>query len=185
MNDKRQQLIATALTLFNQKGINSVGINEVLEVSGVAKKTLYHHFPGKNELVLATLAYRDQIFMTWLSSALEQAATPHDVVQRLFHALTDWFRGDVKELSAFHGCFFINTAAEIRDPSSPIAQYCREHKQKVRLLLKQHLPTTSEAFIDLLCLLKEGATVAAFVGQDLDAAEKCIPLAEHGLTTAS
>lgn len=182
MNDKRQQLITTALTLFNQKGINSVGINEVLEVSGIAKKTLYHHFPSKNELVLAALAQRDRIFMNWLSSALAQATSPNEVVRCLFHALTDWFKGNVEVLSAFHGCFFINTAAEIRDPSSPLARYCREHKQKVRQLLQQHLPTVSAEGLELLCLLKEGAIVAAFVGQDLDAAEKCIALAEYGLT---
>lgn len=40
MTDKRQLLIDTALSLFTERGINLVGINEVLKVSGVAKKTL-------------------------------------------------------------------------------------------------------------------------------------------------
>ncbi|WP_437608788.1 TetR/AcrR family transcriptional regulator [Erwinia sp. V71] len=184
MNDKKQQLITTALKLFNQKGINSVGINEVLAASGIAKKTLYHHFPGKEELVLATLEHRDALFMGWLTSRLEWATTKDDVVAALFAALSDWFHSEVVELSTFHGCFFINTAAEIRDASTAVARYCAEHKAKVRELIRQKLPHEEESFIDLLCLLKEGAIISAFVGQDLDAAEKSLQLARRACRTA-
>ena len=62
MTNKKQQLTDTALKLFYEKGINSVGINEVLKVSGIAKKTLYNHFSSKEELVLATLEQRDHTF---------------------------------------------------------------------------------------------------------------------------
>lgn len=55
MSKKRQQLINIALQLFYEKGINSVGINEILSVSGIAKKTLYNHFTSKEDLVLAAL----------------------------------------------------------------------------------------------------------------------------------
>lgn len=181
MNAKREQLITTALMLFNEKGINSVGINEVLAVSGIAKRTLYHHFPGKDDLVLATLAYRDSIFLRWLDGRLEGASTPEEVVSHLFRALNDWFRNSVEELSSFNGCFFINTAAEIRSPSSPIAQYCREHKAKVRELLIRRLPDADESFINLLCFLKEGAIVSAYVNQDPDAADKCLLLARSAM----
>lgn len=178
MNEKRELLITTALRLFNQDGINSVGINEVLAVSGVAKRTLYHHFSSKDDLVLATLAYRDAIFLDWLDNKLKGAETAEEVVSWLFRALSDWFHNQVEELNSFNGCFFINTAAEIRSPDSAIAQYCREHKIKVRALLVRHLPDVDECFIDLLCFLKEGAIVSAFVTQDRDAAEKCLLLAK-------
>ncbi|WP_299666825.1 TetR/AcrR family transcriptional regulator [uncultured Psychromonas sp.] len=55
MNKKRQLLIDTALSLFYKKGINTIGINEILQVSGVAKNTLYNHFSSKEELILAAL----------------------------------------------------------------------------------------------------------------------------------
>ena len=48
--DKRTHIILTALSLFYQKGIHSVGINEIISVAGVAKKTMYHHFVSKDEL---------------------------------------------------------------------------------------------------------------------------------------
>ncbi|QUJ69814.1 TetR/AcrR family transcriptional regulator (plasmid) [Photobacterium sp. GJ3] len=171
--DKRQQLISTALTLFYRHGIHAVGINEVLKVSGVAKKTLYSHFASKDELILATLAARDEIFMAWLARRLAPAHTHADVITCLFSALSDWFHGRVPELSPFRGCFFINASAEFSEENTVIADYCSEHKRKVRLLIQQHLHTPDEALVDAICLLKEGAIVSAFVGKDLDAAEKC------------
>ncbi|MDR9891612.1 TetR/AcrR family transcriptional regulator [Pseudenterobacter timonensis] len=181
MNDKKQQLIITALNLFNERGINSVGINEVLAVSGIAKRTLYLHFSGKDELILATLAWRDGIFLRWLAERLSGASSAENVVSFLFQALDDWFRNEVQELRPFNGCFFINTAAEMRSPASPIGQYCHDHKMKVRELLRQHLPDMDEEFIDLLCFLKEGAIVSAYVNQDKEAAKKCLSLALKAL----
>ena len=54
--DKRTHIILTALSLFYQKGIHSVGINEIISVAGVAKKTMYHHFASKDELLLLNIS---------------------------------------------------------------------------------------------------------------------------------
>ena len=77
--DKRQQLINTAFRLFYQNGIHAVGINQILKESGIAKKTLYHHFASKEQLLLAVLEYRDQIFLQWFSGYIKRAApaSPH------------------------------------------------------------------------------------------------------------
>ncbi|MBF4438000.1 TetR/AcrR family transcriptional regulator, partial [Vibrio cholerae] len=66
MNPKRQLLIDTALNLFYKNGINSIGINEVISVSGIAKRTLYSHFESKEALILAALQKRHEIFTFWL-----------------------------------------------------------------------------------------------------------------------
>lgn len=58
--DKKEQLITTAFQLFYRHGVHAVGINRVLAESGVAKKTLYNHFPGKDDLVAATIDHCDR-----------------------------------------------------------------------------------------------------------------------------
>ena len=58
--DKKEQLVATAFNLFYKYGIHAVGINRVLEESGIAKKTLYNHFSSKEDLIAATVEYCDQ-----------------------------------------------------------------------------------------------------------------------------
>ena len=175
MSNKKQQIINTALQLFYRHGVNSIGINEILKISGVAKKTLYHHFSSKEALVISTLMARDQIFLAWLDARLLDRQTDQEVVHRLFDALTDWFHDRVEELGTFRGCFFINTAAEVSDPESHVSHYCRQHKQQVRALIQKHLRSKQKSLLELICLLKEGAIVSAYVNQDLDAAQKCIP----------
>jgi len=183
MNEKRRLLINTAFHLFYERGINSVGINEILKVSGIAKKTLYANFESKDDLILETLAQRDSAFLSWLGSELHQSKTNAEVIISLFTALTKWFCGDVPELTNFRGCYFIKTSGECSDVNSRIFQYCVEHKQKVRALIAQHLTSVNDLVIEQVCLLKEGAIVTAYLNHDLKAAEKCIPIALKLITS--
>ncbi|WP_108125480.1 TetR/AcrR family transcriptional regulator [Saccharospirillum mangrovi] len=172
MNEKRQALLETALGLFYSHGVQSIGINEVLKVSGIAKKTLYHHFPSKEALVLAALKERNRRFLAWLEPQLAKGETDAEVVENLFEALDAWIHDDAKELGKFRGCFFVNTSAEFGDVNSDIAQYCRLHKQQVRARIGHYLVSKDEAFLDSICLLKEGAISSAYVSNDLEAAIK-------------
>lgn len=183
MSVKREQLIDTALTLFYEKGVNCVGINEVLSASGVAKKTLYNHFKSKEDLVIATLETRHNRFMQWLQEILESADTPQTIITSLFEGLTDWFTNQTEGLMPFRGCFFINTAAEYGERHIAIAAYCRRHKAEVKHLFRQKLGAQNEELVDLVCLLKEGAIVSAYVSHDTQAARRCIPIALMFLNT--
>lgn len=182
MNEKRRLLIDTAFRLFYENGINGVGINEILAVSGIAKKTLYSHFASKDELVIATLQERDTVFLTWLDGELKNSNTSSEVIEQLFAALTKWFTNQVPELTDFRGCYFIKTSGQCADRQSPVFTYCMEHKQKVRALLANYLQIEDELLLDQLCLMKEGAIVTAYLNHDLHAAEKCIPAALKLLT---
>lgn len=173
MANKRQVLINTALTLFYQKGIQAVGINEVLHVSGVAKKTLYNHFASKDALILETLKHRDFIYLNWLKCHLEKATTNTELVCYLFDALTQWFTNSASELGDFRGCFFINTSAEFSDSDGEIGRYCRVHKENERQLIYELMPVKDTELLDLICFLKEGTIVCAYVNQDIQAAENC------------
>jgi AcrR family transcriptional regulator len=182
MNEKKLVLIKTALQLFYSHGINSVGINEVLKQSGIAKKTLYNHFSSKDDLVLATLKYRNDIFTQWFKMTLAREISGEQSILSIFYGLDEWFNDKVPELSVFRGCFFINTAAEYSVVDSPIRLYCRSHKQDIRLLIAEKISSfinTSEEIsilTDTICMLKEGAIVSALVEDNKNAGKSCIPV---------
>ena len=177
MNKKRALLIETALTLFYTKGINSIGINEILKTSGVAKRTLYSHFESKEALVLAALKQRHENFITWLEGKLSAADSDPEVIKQLFNALGNWFNNKEPSLGDFRGCFFINTAAEFSDKDSDISLYCSAHKEEVRLLLKNKLSNSSPVLLDAICILKEGAITTAYVtGKGSEVTSKCIKI---------
>ncbi|KJR28890.1 TetR family transcriptional regulator [Vibrio navarrensis] len=177
MSQKRQLLVDTALALFYANGINSIGINEVLTVSGVAKRTLYSHFPSKEALVLAALQQRHQIFASWLEQKIAVASSDSDLIARLFHALENWFTHQEPQLGTFRGCFFINTSAEFSDLDSEIARFCLLHKQQVRAIISHHLQSKNPLLLDAICLLKEGAIVTAHLsGNSEQVTEQCIQI---------
>jgi AcrR family transcriptional regulator len=181
MNEKKLILIQTALQLFYTHGINSVGINEVLKQSGIAKKTLYNHFPSKDELVLATLIYRNGIFNQWFKTTLDSEESGEKSILAMFNGLDEWFNNAVPELSQFRGCFFINTAAEYSVADSPIRQYCRAHKQEIRSFIKNKISLfiddseEANTLTDIIFMLKEGAIVSALVEGNNNAGKACIP----------
>ncbi|WP_444931574.1 TetR/AcrR family transcriptional regulator [Microbulbifer sp. SSSA002] len=174
--DKQELLVRTAFKLFYIHGIHAVGVNLVLAESGIAKKTLYHHFPSKEYLVEATIRYRDHSYRAWLISRLENVPAGKLALLELFNALTDWFHSQVPDIGHFNGCFFINASAEFGDQDNAIHRACAEHKAGITLLIRKHVEELSlpeeitEEITSLTALLKEGAISMAHVQGNLDAA---------------
>jgi AcrR family transcriptional regulator len=57
--------------LFSRRGIRAVGVEEVISRAAVAKAKLYHHFPFKDDLVLAFLEQRE---LRWTRQFVEAGA---------------------------------------------------------------------------------------------------------------
>lgn len=181
MSEKRDKIVECAMKLFYRDGIHAVGINRIIETSGIAKKTMYHHFASKEDLILATLELRDNKFTTWFKGRLEGATPGKEAIVSAFYGLDDWFKNKVDALGEFRGCFFINSSAEFKDPSSKIYMACRDHKAGIHALVKEQVKTfqsddmQAEQIADILCILKEGCITSALVSDDKDAALKALP----------
>lgn len=170
--DKRTQIINAALALFYTKGIHDVGINEVIKASSVAKKTLYHHFISKDDLICACLITRDKRFNQWLRAQFVDTHTVLDVATALFNGLSQWINNEIDELGDFNGCFFVNAAAEFPQQSHPVAKLCAEHKLAVEKIIYDAIVNTQSCakkssqatqLSQLLMTLKEGMICQARV----------------------
>src|SRR5258707_15507662 len=67
----RARLLAAASELFYAEGVQSVGIDRVIEHAGVAKATLYSAFGSKEELVRAYLRARHAATQERMSRELQ------------------------------------------------------------------------------------------------------------------
>jgi AcrR family transcriptional regulator len=74
----RERILESAYDLFSRKGVRAVGVEEVIERSAVAKATLYRHFPSKDDLVLAFLRRREEVWTHgWVEAeARRRGASP-------------------------------------------------------------------------------------------------------------
>jgi AcrR family transcriptional regulator len=124
----RERILDTAFRLFYAHGVRGVGVDTVVAESGVAKATLYKHFPRKDDLVLAYLERVDQAWFGGLRAAARAAGDdPREQLVGLFDALTSVCRRD-----GYHGCAFINTAAEA-PTGTDVHTRAVEHKHLVRV----------------------------------------------------
>ncbi len=107
--EARERILNSAYELFSRRGVRAVGIDEVIERAGVAKATLYRHFPAKDDLVLAFLARREQLWTRdWVEAeARRRGANPEEQLLAIFDLFDEWFRRD-----DFEGCSFINVLLE-------------------------------------------------------------------------
>lgn len=185
MNNKKHKIIESAFALFYHNGIHAVGINEIIKVAGVAKKTLYKHFVSKDELIIATLNYRHTLFMDWLAEQLNQAVLGKDALLALFEAFDDWFNGRVASLGEFRGCYFNNSCAEYAYSNQAIYTLCKQHKDEIRAVVQSHVNSfaadtqKNALLVDTTCQLIEGAINSAFQQQKLDTAQKTSIIMEN------
>jgi len=124
---RKDHLVETAASLFEQNGYHATGIDTILATSGVAKMTLYNHFKSKEDLIVAALALRDTQFMARLDKQVQAAGElAEDRMLAIFDALETWFRSD-----SFQGCLFVAATHEYANRAHPIHQQAATHKRHI------------------------------------------------------
>jgi AcrR family transcriptional regulator len=71
-SEARRRILETADRLFYQEGIRAVGIDRIIVEAGVAKMSLYNHFPSKDDLILAVLEYREEGALGFFRAAMQR-----------------------------------------------------------------------------------------------------------------
>jgi AcrR family transcriptional regulator len=103
----RERLLDAANELFYAEGVQTVGIDRVIERAGVAKASLYNLFGSKEELVAAYLASRHDRTTSGLTEAIENVDDPREKILAVFdHQARQYQRSD------FNGCAFIAASTE-------------------------------------------------------------------------
>ncbi|HVZ00076.1 MAG TPA: helix-turn-helix domain-containing protein [Dongiaceae bacterium] len=165
----------TAYALFTQHGTRAVGVDTIIEQSGVAKMTLYRHFRSKQELVFAFLERRETLWtFDWLRSEVCKAsADPAARLLAIFDVFDRWF-----QQKDFEGCSFINVLLEY-NLDSPMRQAAAGHLAGIRSFLKELASEARladiHAFADTWHILMKGSIVAACEGNKKAASEAKIP----------
>jgi AcrR family transcriptional regulator len=104
----RERLLEAATELFYAEGVQSVGIDRVIERAGVAKASLYSTFGSKEELVRAYLEGRHKVIMGRLRAAVDAAGD--DPVERILAVFDS--QAELYRAPTFHGCAFAMASAE-------------------------------------------------------------------------
>lgn len=106
----RERIVSSAYELFAQRGVRDVGVDELIRHSGVAISTFYRHFPSKDDLVMAFLARREQLWTLGLveAEARRRGHTPRERLLAIFDVFDEWFQRD-----DYEACSFVNVLLEM------------------------------------------------------------------------
>jgi AcrR family transcriptional regulator len=105
------------MELFWEKGFQSTSVADILSRSQVHSGSLYHFFPGKQDVLAAVLeAYRDGI-ETWLLQPAWSGVD--DPIERIF-ALLNGYRTQLVTTDCTYGCPIGSLALELHEPDPGI-----------------------------------------------------------------
>jgi AcrR family transcriptional regulator len=186
----RERLIEASYELFTRRGIGDVGVDEVVAKAGVAKATLYRHFPSKDDLVLAFMDRRAEVWTAEVIDRLprERAEDPKGQLLALFDVLDEWFH----RRSDYEACSFVKVLFEV-GAEGRIGEACIGHLDKIRDVLRERAEEAGlrdpKGLAWSLNILVKGSIVCAAEG-DLDSAQRAKPVAawlikEHTVSRAA
>ncbi len=120
----RGRILHAARVLFGERGITTTGVAQLAAAAQVSKRTLYQHFPSKDDVVVAYL----QAFET------DPALGPEGILARAELSprarLLELFAALGEERHPMRGCPFLNAAVELADPGHPAHRLAAEHKRR-------------------------------------------------------
>jgi AcrR family transcriptional regulator len=161
MEDKRMAVLNTATDLFSENGYHAVGIDRIIADSGVAKMTMYRHFPSKSSLVVEVLKERTRVCKESLADYVAGIEDPEARLKAVFRWHDQWFRSP-----SFTGCMFAHAASEFNDKANEIHQVSVTQKLQLtaflRDILKQLLSARKATELArVFIMLIDGATLMA------------------------
>src|SRR5262245_33174330 len=129
----RRKISEAADRLFGRLGIRNVGVDAIVAESGVAKMTLYRHFPAKEDLAVTFLQRISTLFARpWPEDVRRRSRTPKGRLLAVFDALDDWFRR-----KDYAGCPVIKALLEDDDPRSPVRRQTLGYFDELRDFIRQ------------------------------------------------
>jgi AcrR family transcriptional regulator len=154
----KERILETADKLFYSRGIRAVGVDTIAAEIGISKRTLYNHFPSKDELISAYLAGRFVRSPPSDKPPIEQILGTFDRLERGFAS------------KGFRGCPFVNAVAELGAEDQSVRKIAIAFKESRRLwfrdLLIQLGVADPEALATQLALLVDGSIAQVLVRND-------------------
>jgi len=172
----REQIIDTADRLFYKQGYILTGINQIIKEAGVAKASLYYHFPSKEDLCVAYLKRRCEKWSAMLTRFLVGITDPRESIIKCFEC-----RSAYLEENDHSGCSYIRIIAEMPQRSAKINKQAILNKEKQRMFfidqvkdLKKCSRASAMDLANTIFLLFDGATMQCQVYRELSPIKSAI-----------
>jgi AcrR family transcriptional regulator len=175
----RERLLAAAGELFYENGINTVGIDRVIEHAGVAKASLYDCFGSKEELIRSYLEERSRVRQARIEERLSKYDNPQEKILSIFDLL-----GELASQPDYRGCAFVRASADANS-SDKVRSVCEQSRAyilgKFTDLCREAGARDPQLLAKQLVLLYDGASISAHMDGNRNAVATARALAAQML----
>jgi AcrR family transcriptional regulator len=159
----RDRLLDKACDLFYREGIQAVGIQRLIDEAGIAKASLYAHFPSKDDLVAAYLERRSAEWHALVDQRVLAADVPaREKLLKIFD-----LQIEMAEKPGFRGCPFVNACGELADAPPRVRAVSDGHRARLKALItglvKDAGVAHPTAVANAILVLMDGAAATAMV----------------------
>ena len=182
----RARILDAAYKLFRKRGYSRVTMDDIAAAAKFTKRTLYHHFESKDQLLADVLKAQHhlalQAFRTFGDSL---SGSTEAIVEKMFRDLAVW-----ADTPRWAGSGFTRLVIELADlPGHPARTIARRHKalleRSFAQLLAQSGVEKPNELARAIWLLSEGAISLILVhgdrGYSAAASEAAVTLVRHHL----
>lgn len=163
----REQILDAAYRLFRRRGYSRVTMDDIAAEARFTKRTLYHHFVSKDQLLAQVLAAQDQLAVAAFKTFGDRlSGSPEAIVRGMFRELAVW-----ADRPRWAGSGFTRLVIELADlPGHPARLIARRHKARLERcfceLLERSGVRRAAELARAIWLLSEGAVSLILVHGD-------------------
>jgi AcrR family transcriptional regulator len=182
----RKRILEAAYKLFRSHGYGRVTMDEIAAAARLTKRTLYHHFESKDQLLADVLQVQhDLALQAFRSFGDRLSGSPEAIVEGMFRDLAVW-----SDKPRWAGSGFTRLVIELADlPGHPARLIARRHKAQLERCFAELLARSGvERPVELaraIWLLSEGAISLILIhgdrGYSTAASEAAKTLIRHHL----
>ncbi|MFY9223733.1 MAG: TetR/AcrR family transcriptional regulator [Blastocatellia bacterium] len=166
-NQIQEKILDTAMQLFYEKGLQAVGVDEIVLQAGIAKMTLYKYFLSKDQLILAVVERSEEKWWNWFTTELYQRSKlPKKQLLIIFDLLFSSFQE-----TNYRGEPFINARIRVLDTMYPIflvsEKFINQLKEFILDKVKQANIASPNQVTEQFILLIVGANILSSIDKEI------------------
>ena len=129
----REKVIEDVMKLFWKKGYNGTSMQDLVDVSGLNRSSLYNTFGDKFSLFQESLAHYQTVQQNYLNGFLKDFKSPKEAIHSLFRGIQE----EVAEGKSEDGCMISNCISELGNVDNRLNDFLVANKEQVVITLQK------------------------------------------------
>lgn len=99
--NREPEILAAAIQVFHKKGYAAASLQDVADIVGVLKGSLYHYISSKEELLARICVESHKQSSVIMQESLDAADNPLDQLRAFLHATAIWYLNNIERVSIY------------------------------------------------------------------------------------